>query len=81
MKYLATFYTHFAALTFARGLEARNIAARMMPAPRRLSASCGTCVAFETAGDYMPLLVEDTERVFCVEGENYVCVYAHKEGP
>lgn len=79
MKYVATFYTHFAALTFFRGLANAGVAGRMMPVPRRLSASCGTCVAFETDADIAPFLVEDTERVFRLAAEEYVCVYAQQE--
>jgi hypothetical protein len=79
MRYLATFYTHFAAMTFYRGLASRGLEGRMMPVPRRLSASCGTCVSFESGGDFAPLLVEDTEEVFRVEENDFVCVYKHQE--
>jgi len=80
MKFLATFYTHFAAQSFHRNLASHAATGRMMPVPRRLSASCGTCVMFEIPNpDFMPLLVEDTEEVFRVEEGEYIRVYAHED--
>lgn len=46
MEYIATFHTHYGAMTFHRRLMAMGDSPVMMPVPRRLSASCGTCVAF-----------------------------------
>ena len=46
MDQIATFHTHFGALSFHRRLAALGDAPVMMPVPRRLSASCGTCVRF-----------------------------------
>ena len=57
MQYLATFYTHFAAQSFARRLKKQGIAGKMMPTPRSVSASCGSCVSFDLEGDFLPLLV------------------------
>lgn len=51
----------------------------MMPVPRSLSASCGTCVQFETEGEFAPLLVEDTEKVFRMEGDSYICIFEHQD--
>ena len=47
-KYLATFYTHFGAVKFNKDCKKMSIKSRQMPVPRVLSASCGTCVSFET---------------------------------
>lgn len=54
MTYLATFHTHFGAMTFSRRLKKQGIANEMMPTPRALSASCGVCVRFdcESAQDF-----------------------------
>ncbi|MDO5112309.1 MAG: DUF3343 domain-containing protein [Clostridia bacterium] len=71
MEYIATFHTHFAAQAFARRLTKESVEARMMPVPRSLSASCGTCVAFSYAGDFHPLLVQDTQGVYAVENGAY----------
>lgn len=46
MTYLATFHTHFGAMSFSRKLKKQGIANEMMPTPRALSASCGVCVRF-----------------------------------
>ena len=49
-EYIATFHTHFGASQFARALKADGIRHRMMPVPRALSSSCGTCVRYEYGG-------------------------------
>ncbi|MDO5564462.1 MAG: DUF3343 domain-containing protein [Eubacteriales bacterium] len=46
MKYIATFYSHFFALKFSKEMKGiKN--ATLMPSPRELTTSCGTCCAFE----------------------------------
>ena len=47
MTYIATFYSHFGAMHFKKQCEARKMTARIMPVPRDLSSSCGTCVRYE----------------------------------
>ena len=46
-KYLATFFSHFGAMSYYKALTKQGIAARPMPVPRKVSASCGTCVCYE----------------------------------
>ena len=46
-KYIATFYSHFGAMTYAKALKKQGIAAKPMPVPRKISSSCGTCVSYE----------------------------------
>ena len=48
-RYIATFHTHLSALLTCQSLTAAGAEARMMPVPRKLSASCGTCVAYQAA--------------------------------
>ena len=43
-EYIATFHTHLSALMTSRSLTGLGVQARMMPVPRKLSSSCGTCV-------------------------------------
>ena len=43
----------------------------MMPVPRKLSASCGTCVDYEAAEPLLEQMDIDVERVFAVAGETY----------
>ena len=45
-SYIATFYSHYDAMTFFNFLKDKNITAKLMPVPRKISASCGTCVSF-----------------------------------
>lgn len=79
MEYTATFYTHFAAQTFARRLKKLGLPGKMAPTPRALSASCGTCVVFALEGDCRPLLVEDTEAVYALGPEGYTRIWQHND--
>ena len=64
MSRIATFFSHFGAVSFRRTCDAAGIPARLMPVPRRLSSSCGTCVRFE---GNLPVpeteLPEETEQI------------------
>ena len=79
MEYLATFYTHFAAQTFARKLKKMGLPGKMMPTPRSVSASCGSCVTFQLEGDFLPLLVEDTEAVYVRGDKGYERLWLHQD--
>ena len=68
-RYIATFHTHLSALLTCQRLTAAGVRARMMPVPRKLSASCGTCVDDEAAEPLLEQMDTDVERVFAVEGE------------
>ncbi|MCL2527430.1 MAG: DUF3343 domain-containing protein [Defluviitaleaceae bacterium] len=46
-SYIATFFSHYDALVFFNYLNEAGITPKLIPVPRRLSSSCGTCVAFE----------------------------------
>ena len=72
--YIATFHTHLAALMTSRNLTALGIQARMMPVPRRLSASCGTCVRYSAEDPLLERMDADKEAVYCREGDGYVCL-------
>jgi hypothetical protein len=73
--YIATFHTHFAAQSFARKIKKLGVAGHMMPVPRSLSASCGSCVEFEAEEPVAPLAVEDTEHIYEVCGREYKIVF------
>ena len=47
MVCIATFYSHFGAMRFKKECDRRGILAKLMPVPRDLSSSCGTCVRYE----------------------------------
>lgn len=63
MTYIATFYTHAAALLTHRALQRNGCEARMMPVPRELSSSCGTCVRYAAPDPCYALLDRDVEQV------------------
>ena len=73
--YIATFYTHLGALRFHKKLQAMGDGtAVMMPVPRSLSASCGTCVGF--SAPFSPeLSSEDLECVYKRHGDDFIKLY------
>ena len=46
-KYLATFHSHFEAMSYYKALINQGIKAKIGPVPRKISSSCGVCVTFE----------------------------------
>ena len=46
-KYIATFHSHFGAMSYCKALIKQGISAELMPVPRKVSSSCGTCVCYE----------------------------------
>lgn len=70
-QYIATFHTHLAALMTCRNLNGKGVKAAMMPVPRKLSASCGTCVSYQADSPLLEQMDTDVERVFAVDGDSY----------
>ena len=46
-RYIATFYSHFGAMSYYDSIIKQGISAKLMPVPRKVSSSCGTCVSYE----------------------------------
>ena len=63
-EYIATFHTHLAALMTSRSLTALGVRAQMMPVPRKLSSSCGTCVRYHAENPHLDAMDEDVEAVY-----------------
>ena len=63
-EYIATFHTHLAALLTSRTLTARGVKAQMMPVPRKLSSSCGTCVRYLAQTPQLDAMDTDVEAVY-----------------
>ena len=63
-EYIATFHTHLSALMTSRSLTALGVRAQMMPVPRKLSSSCGTCVRYTAEDPYLNAMDEDVEAVY-----------------
>lgn len=74
MKYIATFYSHYGAIQYRKNCEKMNLEAVIMPVPRDLSSSCGTCVRFESAGGF-PEQNEEVEQIVRIEAGGYKCIY------
>ena len=73
MTCIATFYSHFGAIRFKRACDRCGWPARMMPVPRTLSSSCGTCVQYE--GDCPEEPSQDIEQIVACEGSAYRLLY------
>lgn len=77
--YIATFHTHLSALLTFQALQGLGVTARMMPVPRALSSSCGTCVRYTAADDCRDLLDRDCEAVYACEAGGYTCLFATED--
>ncbi|MGN0298914.1 MAG: DUF3343 domain-containing protein [Lachnospiraceae bacterium] len=76
MKYIATFYSHFGAIRFKKICEKQHISAKIMPVPRNLSSSCGTCVQYESnAPCPIEQFPEEVEQAVLVEQDGYTILY------
>lgn len=66
--YTVTFYSHYDALNLGRNLKGRKVESSLMPVPRKLSSSCGTCLTFTAEDEFV-----FDEELF--GRENIECVY------
>lgn len=76
--YLATFHTHFGAMSFRNKLQKSGDKPQMMPVPRALSASCGVCIRFALPFD--PAWADDDlECVYEETGGSYRMLFCNEE--
>ena len=75
-QYLATFHTHLAALCTSRTLTAAGLSARMMPVPRKVSSSCGTCVSYSAEDPMLQSMDRDAENVYQIDGEAFRLIHS-----
>lgn len=68
-EFIATFHTHLSALMTSRKLTGIGVRARMMPVPRKLSSSCGTCVYYQSDDPHAEVMDEDMESIYEVTGK------------
>ena len=68
-EFIATFHTHLSALMTSRNLNAKGAKAGMMPVPRKLSSSCGTCVRYLAEEPLLEAMDVDVEAVYEVIGK------------
>ena len=77
MTLIATFYSHFGAIRFKRLCQSRGWEARVMPVPRDLSSSCGTCVRYE--GECPDKAPQEVEQIVQVTEQGYIQLYRAKD--
>ena len=77
--FIATFHTHLSALMTCRKLTSLGLMARMMPVPRKLSSSCGTCVRYEAEDAMLEKMDVDVEGVYEVIGRDQYTRLMEKE--
>lgn len=76
MIYIATFFSHFGAIRFKKLCQENHISARVMPVPRNLSSSCGTCVRYESPELFPnPPYPEEMEQIVQADTEDYPVLY------
>ena len=71
MNYVATFYTHAAALMTNRTFVRMGIQSRLGPVPRALSSSCGTCVMYTSDDPHLNEMDRDVEGVYAITDGGY----------
>lgn len=76
MTFVATFYSHFGAIRYMRLCREAGCTAQLMPVPRNLSSSCGTCVRYE-AERFCPAskIPEETEQIVEERDGGYLLHY------
>ena len=75
-QWIATFYSHFGAISFKKKCDKAGIEARIMPVPRSLSSSCGTCVKFAGEQQALEWTSEELEQIVqVVEEGQYKVLY------
>lgn len=79
LTYIATFYTHFGAVSCARALKETDMHPLFMPVPRKLSSSCGTCVKFNLDSDPVAYAQEmnfdDLDTIYLDSEGDYSVIY------
>ena len=74
--YIATFFTHFGAVSFNRNLEKMGRTGIMMPVPRVLSASCGVCIKFDSIDGIDFAVCTDLSEIYLEENKKYKLIYS-----
>lgn len=76
MTFIATFFSHFGAIRYLHLCKEAGYPAKLMPVPRNLSSSCGTCVRY-MGSQFCPVqtIPEETEQIVEESSEGYVLRY------
>lgn len=73
MNCIATCFSHFGAIRCKRLCDKLGWPAKLMPVPRDLSSSCGTCVRFQ--GALPPEIPAEVERILEITPAGYRELY------
>jgi len=73
-KYIASFFSHFGAVSYFKMIKKQGIKAKLMPVPRSISSSCGTCVYYEHP-DFISTGEYELECIYSVNTGEPECVF------
>lgn len=74
---ISTFYSHFGAMRCKKACDKAGISARMMPVPRMLSSSCGTCVRMEVENTEVIPRSDETEQIALEQADGYRIIWSN----
>ena len=74
---IATFFSHFGAMRCKKVCDKTGIPARMMPVPRMLSSSCGTCVRMEVENTEDVPRSDETEQIALEQDSGYRIIWTN----
>ncbi len=77
MIYIATFFSHFGAMHCKKLCDRAGLPAKMMPVPRKLSSSCGTCVRVEAQDAEQIPRTEESEQIALEEEYGYQILWSN----
>ncbi len=74
---ISTFFSHFGAMRCKKACDKAGISARMMPVPRMLSSSCGTCVRMEVENTEDIPRSDETEQIALEQADGYRIIWSN----
>ncbi|MER2054683.1 MAG: DUF3343 domain-containing protein [Clostridia bacterium] len=77
MIYIATFFSHFGAMHCKKLCDRAGLPAKLMPVPRKLSSSCGTCVRVEAQDAEQIPRTEESEQIALEEEDGYQILWSN----
>ena len=79
-QYITTFYSHFGAIRYKKICEQNGLEAKVMPVPRSLSSSCGTCVGYTGEKHIIDeKYLDEIEQVVMVVSDGYETIYSSED--
>ena len=77
MIYIATFFSHYGAMHCKKLCDQAGLPAKLMPVPRKLSSSCGTCVRVEAQDAEQIPRTEESEQIALEEENGYRILWSN----